>query len=76
MADEDGPRFQLAPMGYRGYMEARSVTFTCQGDGSDDIFLCQRNRSLINLAIELWTHPKKRHSFSEKRLLIWKTFNV
>jgi len=24
-ADEDGPRFQLAPMGYRGYIEARSV---------------------------------------------------
>lgn len=22
-ADEDGPRFQLAPMGYRGYIEAR-----------------------------------------------------
>jgi AraC family transcriptional regulator len=24
-ADEDGPRFQLAPMGYRGYIEARLV---------------------------------------------------
>lgn len=24
-ADEDGPRFQLIPMGYRGYMEARPV---------------------------------------------------
>lgn len=24
-ADEDGPRFQLAPMGYRGYIEARTV---------------------------------------------------
>lgn len=24
-ADEDGPRFQLAPMGYRGYIEARPV---------------------------------------------------
>jgi AraC family transcriptional regulator len=22
-ADEDGPRFQLAPLGYRGYIEAR-----------------------------------------------------
>jgi AraC-like DNA-binding protein len=25
-ADEEGPRFQLAPMGYRGYIEARPVT--------------------------------------------------
>ncbi len=25
-ADEDAPRFQLAPMGYRGYIEARPVT--------------------------------------------------
>ena len=24
-ADEDGPRFQLEPMGYRGYIEARPV---------------------------------------------------
>lgn len=24
-ADEEGPRFQLAPMGYRGYIEARAV---------------------------------------------------
>lgn len=24
-ADEDGPRFQLQPMGYRGYIEARPV---------------------------------------------------
>ena len=24
-ADEDGPRFQLMPMGYRGYIEARPV---------------------------------------------------
>lgn len=24
-ADEDGPRFQLVPMGYRGYIEARPV---------------------------------------------------
>ena len=24
-ADEDGPRFQLAPMGYRGYIEGRPV---------------------------------------------------
>ena len=24
-ADEDGPRFQLAPFGYRGYIEARPV---------------------------------------------------
>jgi AraC family transcriptional regulator len=24
-ADEDGPRFQLAPMAYRGYIEARPV---------------------------------------------------
>jgi hypothetical protein len=24
-ADKDGPRFQLAPMGYRGYIEARPV---------------------------------------------------
>lgn len=24
-ADEDGPRIQLAPMGYRGYIEARPV---------------------------------------------------
>jgi AraC family transcriptional regulator len=24
-SDEDGPRFQLAPMGYRGYIEARPV---------------------------------------------------
>lgn len=24
-ADEDGPRFQMAPMGYRGYIEARPV---------------------------------------------------
>lgn len=24
-ADDDGPRFQLAPLGYRGYMEARPV---------------------------------------------------
>ncbi len=24
-SDEDGPRFQMAPMGYRGYMEARPV---------------------------------------------------
>ena len=24
-ADEDGPRFQLAPAGYRGYSEARPV---------------------------------------------------
>lgn len=24
-ADNDGPRFQLAPMGYRGYIEARPV---------------------------------------------------
>jgi len=24
-ADEDGPKFQLAPMGYRGYIEARPV---------------------------------------------------
>jgi AraC-like DNA-binding protein len=24
-ADEDGPRFQLSPLGYRGYMEARPV---------------------------------------------------
>lgn len=24
-ADEDGPRFQLSPMGYRGYIEARAV---------------------------------------------------
>lgn len=24
-ADEDGPRFQLAPMGYRGYIEAKPV---------------------------------------------------
>jgi len=24
-ADDDGPRFQLAPMGYRGYIEARPV---------------------------------------------------
>lgn len=24
-ADEDGPRFQLAPMGYQGYIEARPV---------------------------------------------------
>lgn len=24
-ADEDGPRFQLIPMGYRGYIEARPV---------------------------------------------------
>ncbi|NIM22463.1 MAG: helix-turn-helix domain-containing protein [Armatimonadetes bacterium] len=24
-ADQDGPRFQLAPMGYRGYIEARPV---------------------------------------------------
>jgi hypothetical protein len=24
-ADEDAPRFQLAPMGYRGYIEARPV---------------------------------------------------
>lgn len=24
-ADEDGPRFQLAPLGYRGYIEARPV---------------------------------------------------
>lgn len=27
-ADEDGPRFQLAPMGYRGYIEARPVRQT------------------------------------------------
>jgi AraC family transcriptional regulator len=27
-ADEDGPRFQLAPMGYRGYIEARPVRET------------------------------------------------
>ncbi len=25
-ADEDAPRFQLAPMGYRGYIEVRPVT--------------------------------------------------
>lgn len=25
-ADEEGPRFQLAPMGYRGYIEARPVS--------------------------------------------------
>ena len=24
-SDEDGPRFQLAPLGYRGYIEARPV---------------------------------------------------
>ena len=24
-ADEDGPRFQLAPLGYRGYIEGRPV---------------------------------------------------
>ena len=24
-ADEDGPRFQMAPLGYRGYIEARPV---------------------------------------------------
>ncbi len=24
-ADDDGPRIQLAPMGYRGYIEARPV---------------------------------------------------
>jgi hypothetical protein len=24
-ADEDAPRFQLAPLGYRGYIEARPV---------------------------------------------------
>jgi len=24
-ADEDGPRFQLEPQGYRGYIEARPV---------------------------------------------------
>jgi len=24
-ADQDAPRFQLAPMGYRGYIEARPV---------------------------------------------------
>ena len=24
-ADDDAPRFQLAPMGYRGYIEARPV---------------------------------------------------
>ncbi len=24
-ADDDGPRFQLAPMGYRGYIEARPI---------------------------------------------------
>ncbi|NBK24250.1 MAG: AraC family transcriptional regulator, partial [Spirochaetia bacterium] len=24
-ADDDGPRFQLAPLGYRGYIEARPV---------------------------------------------------
>jgi len=24
-ADEDAPRFQLSPMGYRGYIEARPV---------------------------------------------------
>ena len=24
-ADEDGPRFQLAPQGYRGYIEGRPV---------------------------------------------------
>lgn len=24
-ADNDGPRFQLVPMGYRGYIEARPV---------------------------------------------------
>jgi hypothetical protein len=24
-ADDAGPRFQLAPMGYRGYIEARPV---------------------------------------------------
>jgi len=24
-ADQDGPRFQLAPLGYRGYIEARPV---------------------------------------------------
>ena len=27
-ADEDGPRFQLAPLGYRGYIEARPVRQT------------------------------------------------
>jgi AraC-like DNA-binding protein len=27
-ADEDGPRFQLAPMGYRGYIEGRPVRET------------------------------------------------
>jgi AraC family transcriptional regulator len=24
-ADEDGPRFQLEPLGYRGYIEGRPV---------------------------------------------------
>jgi AraC-like DNA-binding protein len=30
-ADEDAPRFQLAPMGYRGYIEARPVRPAVQG---------------------------------------------
>lgn len=30
-ADEDAPRFQLAPMGYRGYIEARPVRPLAQG---------------------------------------------
>lgn len=29
-ADEEGPRFQLAPMGYRGYIEARPVRAVAQ----------------------------------------------
>jgi AraC family transcriptional regulator len=29
-ADEEGPRFQLAPMGYRGYIEARPVRAAAQ----------------------------------------------
>jgi hypothetical protein len=32
-ADEDGPRFQLAPMGYRGYIEARPVRQHTSGFG-------------------------------------------
>lgn len=32
-ADEDGPRFQLAPMGYRGYIEARPVRQIHAKDG-------------------------------------------
>ena len=30
-ADEDAPRFQLAPMGYRGYIEARPVRLLPRG---------------------------------------------